>query len=72
MLVNILLCSLITLTLPQASTEFRTKVSLELIPRLRTFTPDILFISAGFDGHQGKQERGNCQWVLSCLSCLGG
>jgi hypothetical protein len=35
----------------QASAEFRSKVGAELLPRLRAFKPDLLFISAGFDGH---------------------
>jgi acetoin utilization deacetylase AcuC-like enzyme len=29
----------------------RSKVSSQLLPRLRTFSPDLLFISAGFDAH---------------------
>lgn len=35
----------------QASAEFRDKVGRELLPRLRAFRPDLLFVSAGFDGH---------------------
>jgi hypothetical protein len=35
----------------QTSAEFRHKVSTELLPRLEAFKPDILFLSAGFDGH---------------------
>ncbi|RYG65355.1 hypothetical protein EON64_12090, partial [archaeon] len=35
----------------QASKEFRTKVSAQLIPRLQSFRPDLVFISAGFDAH---------------------
>eukprot|EP01038_Epipyxis_sp_PR26KG_P007318 gene7318-9972_t len=35
----------------QASIEFRTKVSSMLLPRLSSFQPDIVFISAGFDAH---------------------
>ena len=34
-----------------ASKEMRAKVSSQLLPRLRTFSPDLLFISAGFDAH---------------------
>jgi acetoin utilization deacetylase AcuC-like enzyme len=29
----------------------RGKVSNQLLPQLKTFAPDILFISAGFDAH---------------------
>jgi len=35
----------------QASKEFRERISSQLIPRLREFRPDIVFISAGFDAH---------------------
>ena len=35
----------------QASLEFRSKISSMLLPRLREFKPDLMFISAGFDGH---------------------
>lgn len=33
-----------------ASQEFRTKVSTNLLPRLKAFHPDVIFISSGFDG----------------------
>jgi acetoin utilization deacetylase AcuC-like enzyme len=29
----------------------RSRVSSDLLPRLRAFCPDLLFISAGFDAH---------------------
>lgn len=35
----------------QASQEFQHKVSEELLPKLRAFRPNLLFLSAGFDGH---------------------
>ena len=34
-----------------ASREMRRKVASTLLPRLLSFTPDLLFISAGFDAH---------------------
>lgn len=34
-----------------ASQEMREKVSNQLLPQLKSFAPDILFISAGFDAH---------------------
>mmetsp|Transcript_6418 Transcript_6418/g.9616 ORF Transcript_6418/g.9616 Transcript_6418/m.9616 type:complete len:622 (+) Transcript_6418:49-1914(+) len=34
-----------------ASEEFRSKVSSQLMPQLSAFEPDLVFISAGFDGH---------------------
>ena len=34
-----------------ASREFREKISAMLLPRLDAFAPDLVFISAGFDGH---------------------
>lgn len=35
----------------RASAEFRSKITSTLLPRLAAFEPDLLFISAGFDGH---------------------
>lgn len=35
----------------QASKEFRERVEGELMGALASFEPDLLFISAGFDGH---------------------
>jgi acetoin utilization deacetylase AcuC-like enzyme len=34
-----------------ASNTFRAKIEEVMIPALRNFKPDIIFISAGFDGH---------------------
>eukprot|EP01036_Dinobryon_divergens_P026879 gene26878-35572_t len=34
-----------------AAQEFRSKVSALLLPRLKSFRPDLIFISAGFDAH---------------------
>jgi len=33
--------------------EFRSAMSERILPRLDAFRPDIIFISAGFDGHRG-------------------
>lgn len=35
--------------------QFRAAVELEWMPALEAFQPDILFISAGFDGHRNDQ-----------------
>ena len=35
----------------RASLQFKTKVTEELIPALNDFKPDLIIISAGFDGH---------------------
>lgn len=35
----------------KASHEFRTKVYANLLPKIKAFKPDLLFISAGFDAH---------------------
>ncbi|TMW55296.1 hypothetical protein Poli38472_013187 [Pythium oligandrum] len=35
----------------QASRQFREKVSKKLVPALRAFQPDLILLSAGFDGH---------------------
>jgi len=35
----------------EASQEFRTKINDLLLPKLQEFSPDLIFISAGFDGH---------------------
>jgi acetoin utilization deacetylase AcuC-like enzyme len=35
----------------QASDEFRARVSAQLIPALDAFAPDLVLVSAGFDGH---------------------
>ncbi len=34
-----------------ASREFRARVRASLLPRLRAFGPDLVLVSAGFDGH---------------------
>ncbi|KAJ1446745.1 hypothetical protein M885DRAFT_472444 [Pelagophyceae sp. CCMP2097] len=36
----------------RASRELRSKVTAQLLPKLRAFAPDLLIISAGFDGHE--------------------
>ena len=35
----------------EASKMFRERISTQMIPRLRAFRPDIIFVSAGFDAH---------------------
>eukprot|EP00941_MAST-03F_sp_MAST-3F-sp1_P004380 g4380.t1 len=35
----------------QASTEFRERLKNDLFPKLEKFNPDLIFLSAGFDGH---------------------
>ena len=44
----------------KASKSFREKVEAELLPSIREFCPDIVFFSAGFDGH-----KDDLYWYLS-------
>lgn len=48
---------------------FRHEVETRLIPSLRAFEPDLIILSAGFDG--GKHDLGNCMVDLRCneVSC---
>ena len=45
-----------------SSSTFRHNVSTQLIPKLLAFNPDLLFISAGFDGH-ADDLIGQCQYT---------
>eukprot|EP00290_Baffinella_frigidus_P008380 CAMPEP_0180134828 /NCGR_PEP_ID=MMETSP0986-20121125/10413_1 /TAXON_ID=697907 /ORGANISM="non described non described, Strain CCMP2293" /LENGTH=828 /DNA_ID=CAMNT_0022075301 /DNA_START=51 /DNA_END=2537 /DNA_ORIENTATION=- len=47
-----------TTTKAESSQMFRERILEKLIPKLNDFQPDLLFISAGFDGHD-EDERGN-------------
>lgn len=55
----------------QASNEFRTKISSMLLPSLRAFKPDLVFISAGFDGHVDDKyhylTEEDYHWVTEAL-----
>lgn len=65
------------------SSEFRSGLRTRILPELFAFSPDIIFVSAGFDGH-GKDLVGNCRlededyvWVTQQLvsianRCCGG
>lgn len=35
----------------RASAHYREKIEMQLLPHLLSFAPDLVFISAGFDGH---------------------
>lgn len=56
-----------------ASQEMRRKVSAQLLPRLQAFCPDMLFISAGFDGHYNDMyhflDEADFHWLTEQL-CL--
>ena len=65
----------------KASEEYRRQVSERLIPRLEKFSPDIIFISAGFDGHCDDfyhwLDESDYHWVTAQLvrvakACCGG
>ncbi|CAD7955327.1 unnamed protein product [Amoebophrya sp. A120] len=58
------------------STTFRANCVEKLFPKLRQFRPDMLFISAGFDGHR-EDLIGQCNyryedftWVTEQLMCI--
>ena len=54
-----------------ASQEMREKVSQNLLPRLKSFSPDLLFISAGFDAHYDDLyhflDEADFHWVTEQL-----
>jgi len=41
-----------------ASAQFKERVAAQLLPKLAAFAPDLVIVSAGFDGGQGW-----CGWV---------
>ena len=53
---------------PRGRAAFRASVTDKLLPRLRTFSPDLLLISAGFDGAAG--DDGNAQDDVGGLDLL--
>jgi hypothetical protein len=53
---------------PRGRVAFRASVTDKLLPRLRTFSPDLLLISAGFDGAAG--DDGNAQDDVGGLDLL--
>lgn len=65
-----------TATHEECSPIFRDLVKKQLIPKLRAFAPDLLFISAGFDGHHEDQDGNRSMFHLleddyvSNLVCL--
>ena len=56
----------------RASAQFRERVRAQLLPRLDAFRPDILFLSAGFDGHQDDRfhhlHEDDYEWITRELA----
>lgn len=57
-----------------ASAEFRHKVNSTLLPALRAFAPDLLFISAGFDTHYADAyhylHEEDIHWVTKEMTAI--
>jgi acetoin utilization deacetylase AcuC-like enzyme len=57
-----------------ATKEFRDKVSRDLLPFIRQFQPDIVFISAGFDAHHDDMyhflDEEDFYWLSMELSTI--
>lgn len=65
----------------RASTQFRERVQEQLLPKLDEFEPDIIFVSAGFDGHEDDLyhhlHEDDYEWITRELvkiadRCAGG
>lgn len=67
--------NILNLPLPagSGSSELRRAVEMEIVPALRAFRPDLLLISAGFDGHKGDPLAGlnfeteDYYWITAIL-----
>ncbi len=58
------------------SNAFRTAFEVEILPRLRSFKPDIIFVSAGFDAHRADPlaqlefDAEDFEWATAILGVV--
>ena len=48
---------------------FRAAISEDVLPRIRAFAPDLLLISAGFDGADGDDGNAQVRRACSLAAC---